>query len=215
MRADQARAAGDGEASVCDFHARVFPSMRMAVQCRREIKLSTVDEIGLQRVPKNSPCNAGRIDHNETYTVPLSRWRVEKRKMVMATLAETGAVERLTGLVDAPDRYDYSAKDLREAQVAAMNERFQDRVGRIKLLKLRAEEAGINEIRSLEDAVPLLLPHTAYKSYPESFLMDEKWDKLSKWLDSVSTHRVPAIDAAEVRDVDHWIARLQESGHNV
>jgi hypothetical protein len=39
--------------------------------------------------------------------------------------------------------------------------------------------------RLLED-VPLLLPHTAYKSY--QLLMDEKWDKLR--LDSVATHRV-------------------------
>jgi hypothetical protein len=133
----------------------------------------------------------------------------------MATVMESSAVERLTKLVDAPDRYDYTADDVREAQVAAMNERFQDRVGKIRLLKLRAEEAGIIEIRSIEDVVPLLLPHTAYKSYPESFLMDEKWDKLGKWLDSVSSHRVPAIDPSEIRDIDHWIEKLQESGHNV
>jgi hypothetical protein len=133
----------------------------------------------------------------------------------VATIAETGAVERLTSMVDADDRYDYSAKDFREAQIAAVNERFQDRVGKIKLLKLRAEEAEITEVRSLEDVVPLLLPHTAYKSYPESFLMDEKWDKLGKWLDSVSTHRVPAIDPASVNGVDGWIEKLQESGHFV
>ncbi len=58
--------------------------------------------------------------------------------MAVATLAETGAVERLTSLVDAPDKYDYAAKDLRQAQVAAMNERFRDRIGKIKLLKLLA-----------------------------------------------------------------------------
>jgi hypothetical protein len=133
----------------------------------------------------------------------------------MATVIAGGAVERLTRLVDAPDRYDYAAEELREAQVAALNERFQDRVGKIKLLKLRAEEADITEIRAIEDVVPLLLPHTAYKSYPESFLMDEKWDKLGKWLDSVSTHRVPPIDAAAIRNIDHWIEKLQESGHYV
>ncbi|MGC4090197.1 MAG: hypothetical protein QM756_20420 [Polyangiaceae bacterium] len=115
---------------------------------------------------------------------------------MMASVVESGAVERLTGLVDAADRFDYNAEDLRGAQIAAMNERFQDRVGKIRLLRLRAEEAGVSEIRSLEDAVPLLLPHTAYKSYPESFLMDEKWDKLTKWMDSVSTHRLPAQDVA-------------------
>jgi hypothetical protein len=128
---------------------------------------------------------------------------------------ESSAVQRLTAKVDAPDRYDYSADEVLGEQIAAMNERFQDRVDKIRLLRLRAEEAGITEIKCLEDAVPLLLPHTAYKSYPESFLMEEKWDKLSKWLDSVSTHRVPPIDKAEIRDVDHWIAKLQESGHNV
>jgi hypothetical protein len=133
----------------------------------------------------------------------------------MATVVESGAVERLTRMVDAPDRYDYAPDEIREAQVAAMNERFQDRVGRIKLLKLRAEEAGITEIRAVEDVVPLLLPHTAYKSYPEGFLMDEKWDKLSKWLDSVSTHRVPPVAPATIDGVDGWVAKMQESGHNV
>jgi hypothetical protein len=135
--------------------------------------------------------------------------------VMMATVVESGAAERLTRLVDAPDKYDYAADDLRTAQIEAMNERFQDRVGKIRLLKHRAEEAGISEIRSLEEAVPLLLPHTAYKSYPESFLMEAKWDKLSKWLDSVSTHRVPPIDKASIRDVDHWVEKLQESGHYV
>jgi hypothetical protein len=133
----------------------------------------------------------------------------------MATVVESGAVERLTRMVNASDRYDYAADDLRAAQVEALNERFQDRVGKIKLLKLRAEEAGITEIRSVEEVVPLLLPHTAYKSYPESFLMEEKWDKLGKWLDSVSTHRVPPVNPATVCDVDSWIEKLQESGHYV
>jgi hypothetical protein len=55
----------------------------------------------------------------------------------------------------------------------------------------RAREAGITEVRSHEDVVKLLLPHTAYKSYPENWLLAKRWDRLSKWLDTVSTHRVP------------------------
>ena len=35
----------------------------------------------------------------------------------MATVVEAGAVEKLTKLVDAADRFDYSAADLRAAQV--------------------------------------------------------------------------------------------------
>src|SRR2546422_80028 len=87
-----------------------------------------------------------------------------------------------------PDRsgYEASYQEVRDLQVAAMNERLQEQVGRIKLVAMRAEAGGISEVRSREDAVPLLLPHTAYKSYPESYLIGEKWDKLTKWLNTVS-----------------------------
>jgi len=120
------------------------------------------------------------------------------------------AVEQLTRLVKSIDRYDIPHAELRERQIEAINERFQDRRDRIKLLGHRAKQAGLAQIRSLEDAVGVLFPHTAYKSYPESFLMDGKWDKLCRWLDTVSTHRVPALDPAQIGDVDDWIEQLQQ-----
>ena len=112
----------------------------------------------------------------------------------MATVLQAGAIEQLTGLVDAPDRYDYSPQNVLATQIEALNERFADRVGRIKLLAHRAREAGITEIRSLADMVPLLFPHTAYKSYPESFLMEERWDRLTKWLGTVSPWPIEGVD---------------------
>ena len=51
------------------------------------------------------------------------------------------AVERLTSLVDSPQRFAIPHSELRAAQVEAMNERFQDRRERIKLLGHRASEA--------------------------------------------------------------------------
>lgn len=125
------------------------------------------------------------------------------------------AVEKLTGLVEDPGRYDIPNEEIRDLQIEAMNERFQERKDQIKLLAHRAKQAGITEVRSYEDMVPLLFPHTAYKSYPESFLMEEKWDRLGKWLDTVSTYRVPTLDPASIKDIDDWIEKLQESGHYV
>lgn len=122
------------------------------------------------------------------------------------------AVDRLTNLVAADDRYDLPAADLRGAQLAAMNERFQERKNQIKLLAHRAKEAGIADVRSHEEAVTLLLPHTAYKSYPESFLVQQRWDRLAKWLDTVCAHRVP-VDKVSVADgIDDWIDRLARHG---
>jgi hypothetical protein len=116
-----------------------------------------------------------------------------------------------------PERtgFDLPYSEIRELQIAAINERFQDRVGGIKLLKHRAEEAGITEIRKLDDVVPLLLPHTAYKSYPETFLTDKRWDRLTKWLGTVSSHPTDNVDLAGVEDMDGWVAACEAAGHFV
>jgi hypothetical protein len=122
------------------------------------------------------------------------------------------AVERLTRLVEAQNRYDIPFAQLRDAQIAAIDERFQERKGQIKLVGHRAREAGIEAVRSLEEVAKLLLPHTAYKSYPESWLVHKRWDRLSKWLDTVSTHRVPVDKVAAADDVDAWIEKLAGNG---
>ncbi|QIG81802.1 hypothetical protein G5C33_05795 [Sphingosinithalassobacter tenebrarum] len=119
---------------------------------------------------------------------------------------------RLTGLVDDHNRYDIPHAELRQAQTEAMQERFEQRRDAIPLVKRRAEDEGVDAISRLEDAVPLLLPHTAYKSYPESFLLDERWDRLGKWLNTVSTHPVPQLDTDAIADIDDWVAQLAERG---
>jgi hypothetical protein len=58
-----------------------------------------------------------------------------------------------------------------------------------------------------------LLPHTAYKSYPESFLAEKRWDRLTKWLDTVAAHRTDDVDLSGITDVDEWIDRLEAAGH--
>lgn len=130
----------------------------------------------------------------------------------MATVAERSAVEELTGRCEAESPYDYSHEEVRALQIQAINERFQERRDQIKLLRHRADEAGLTEIRSFEDAVQVLFPHTAYKSYPESFLADRRWDRMSKWLDTVSTYRVPVDKVENADDVDGWLANLEREG---
>jgi hypothetical protein len=123
--------------------------------------------------------------------------------------------ERLTNLVRSDERFAIPYSDLVQAQVEAMNERFQERKDRIKLLGFRAKEAGLTEIRSAADVVPLLFPHTAYKSYPESFLTEQKWDRLGKWLGTVSPYPITPIETSDIEDIDDWIQRLGAKGHYV
>ena len=125
------------------------------------------------------------------------------------------AIEKLTAMVRDEDRFSHAAADLRATQIAALDERFQDRKARIKLLAHRAEEAAITTIRSLDDMVPLLFPHTAYKSYPESFLIEQKWDRLIKWLGTISPHPIVPIETADITDIDVWIERLEANGNYI
>lgn len=121
--------------------------------------------------------------------------------------------DKILSMVDNPQRFTFGAEELRETQVAALDERFQERKDRIKLLSLRARDASIDNVQSIADIVPLLFPHTAYKSYPESFLMEERWDKLTKWLGTISPYPIDGLDLAGIEGIDDWIERLAALGH--
>jgi hypothetical protein len=129
-----------------------------------------------------------------------------------AVTSVNSEADRLVGLMNTEDPFDIPWSELLPRQIEAINERFQDRVEKIKLVQNRAETGGISEVRSLADVVPLLFAHTAYKSYPESWLMEKKWDRLCRWLDTVSTDRVK-MDTSGIKGLDDWIDALAEHGH--
>jgi len=120
--------------------------------------------------------------------------------------------DQLTGHMPGATGYTQSHEEVRELQIAAINERLQERIDRIKLVGLRARDAGITEVKSFEDAVPLLLPHTAYKSYPESFLTEKKWDRLTKWLGTVSAYPTDGVDLTDVKEIDDWVEACAKAG---
>src|SRR6202007_1522804 len=71
------------------------------------------------------------------------------------------------------------------------------------------------EIRAQDNIVPLPFAHTTYKSYPEPWFTQGKWDRMGKWLDTLSTNRVEGINLDNVADVDDWLTRLEANSHYV
>ena len=122
-------------------------------------------------------------------------------------------VAELVGHIEGYTGHDFTYAEVRDKQIAAMNERLRQRRGEIRLVGFRADEAGIDAIACLEDVVPLLLPHTAYKSYPEKFLIEQRWHKLTRWLATVSTATLDEVDLTGLADIDEWVVRLAEAGH--
>jgi hypothetical protein len=123
------------------------------------------------------------------------------------------AIEELVTLVGADDCFDFAPAELLPMQLEAANERLQSQIANIGLLANRAESADVKEIREPADLVPLLFAHTTYKTYAESWLNEQRWDRMGKWLATVSTRPVDDLDTDGVASLDDWIKRLETVGH--
>ncbi len=118
-------------------------------------------------------------------------------------------------IVDPDSAYNQPSAELASARLQAADELFQERRQQIPLLAKRAEDAGISKIRDFDDLVPLLFAHTVYKSYPQSFYDNGRWDRMLQWLNTLSVGDVTDVDVAGVTDVDEWLERLWGAGHAV
>ncbi|KMV14812.1 hypothetical protein [Mycobacterium heckeshornense] len=128
----------------------------------------------------------------------------------------TSAADCLIAYLDAEDPYDYRLQDVQDLQLEAADARLQEVRDQMAVLGRRAEDSETDHIRVLADIVPLMFSDATYKSYPESFLTQGKWNALAAWLDALSTSSGAAdVDMTGVQDIDDWLARLRQNGHFV
>jgi len=124
--------------------------------------------------------------------------------------------QALLDMIIEPDRaYDQPAVALLPLQMAAAQELFEQRVAQIPLLRKRAEDAGITAIRTPADLLPLLFAHTVYKSYPQGFVDQGRWDRMLQWMQTLAVGDLGNVDVSGVTDVDAFLERLWAAGHAV
>jgi len=97
---------------------------------------------------------------------------------------------------------------LDELQLAAVKKRFDELAPRIPIVHKLAQEQGIERIDSLADLAPLLIQHTAYKSYPLSVLENGDFQRLTRWFDGFTTHDLSSLNASACESIDDWIDLL-------
>jgi hypothetical protein len=120
---------------------------------------------------------------------------------------------QLLEMIQRKDRYDLPASYLDPLRLEAARELFAERREQIPLLRRRAEDTGVTEIRSFADLVPLLFSHTVYKSYPQNLVDQGKWQALGRWLRTLSVEDPTKVDVSDVSNVDDWIDRMRSAGH--
>jgi hypothetical protein len=127
----------------------------------------------------------------------------------------TGGLHTLRERWSTVDPFDYDPAEILDHQLAAASELFSERRGQIRVLDRRASDSGIAAIERPEDLIPLLFSHTTYKSYPDAFIRDGRWDRLSAWLNTLSSNPIAEVGYDGVADIDDWVARLHAAGHFV
>jgi hypothetical protein len=104
--------------------------------------------------------------------------------------------------------YRFTPEQTRQFQDYWVAKRFVELRPQVAMLDKLAKEQGIDSISRAEDAVPLLLAHTVYKSYPMSYLENYRFDKLTKWLSGLTATDLSAVDGAGIESIDDWIDEL-------
>lgn len=133
---------------------------------------------------------------------------MSKLASLQDTPADFGAApERIIDL-SQNEVYSIPLADQHRVQLQGARKRFGELVERIPVLGRLAEEQSTTEIRTLEDMAPLLVPHSAMKSYPMSYLEKSRFDRLTQWLDGFTTSDLSGIDARECDSIDDWLMLL-------
>ncbi|HEY3632651.1 MAG TPA: hypothetical protein VGL21_17230 [Jatrophihabitantaceae bacterium] len=124
------------------------------------------------------------------------------------------ALDDLFALAEQPDPMTAAGPvELAELQLEAARERFTELRAQVRILDQRATDTGVESIEKLDDLVPVLFAHTAYKSYPASFVDKGQWSRLTMWFGTVSATSMAGVEVDGVTDVDDWIERLEAAGH--
>ena len=95
-------------------------------------------------------------------------------------------------------------------QINGAQRRFGELRERVPMLARLAQEQEINEICGLGDLTPLLIPHSAMKSYPLSYIEKNQFDRLTRWLDGFTVYDLSMLDMSKCDSIDDWLDLLDQ-----
>jgi hypothetical protein len=108
----------------------------------------------------------------------------------------------------APAMHQLERRVLEAGQLEGLRMRFAALRDRLPMLKKLCDEQGVTEVNQLDDVVPLLFPHTVYKSYPVSLLEKNRFAQLTQWLAKLTSIDLSGVDVSACTGIDEWIAAL-------
>jgi hypothetical protein len=99
---------------------------------------------------------------------------------------------------------------LEELQAKALSLRFEQQKELIPALARLADGQGIRSIHELNEVLPVCFEHTVRKSYPLSLLERNRFDKMTSWLNKITSHDLSSLDASGCDSIDAWLDLIVE-----
>lgn len=109
------------------------------------------------------------------------------------------------------EQFSLTRPEIDAIHLAAIQKRFSQLRPKLAVLDKLATEQGIVEIRTIDDAAPLLFPHTVYKSYPLSAIERNRYDRMTKWLQGLTTADLSNVEPSGIESIDDWIDELDRA----
>jgi hypothetical protein len=102
-------------------------------------------------------------------------------------------------------------EEVAKLQLHHFRKRFHQLRKPISALDRLAEDVELNDITSLDDLALLSFPHTIYKSYSVSSVENNRYEQMTKWLQSLTTHDLSKADLTGCDNLDEWMKRLENA----
>lgn len=101
--------------------------------------------------------------------------------------------------------YDEVAK----IQLHHFKNRFLKLRAELKALDRLADDVEIESIESFDDLASLAFPHTMYKSYAAADVDNGRYDRMTRWLQGLTTHNLSDVNLEGVDTLDGWLDAIE------
>lgn len=105
--------------------------------------------------------------------------------------------------------FDLDYEKVEKIQLNLLKRRFTELKPKLTGLRRLAEEVEIDEVTSFDDITRLAMPHTMFKSYSALDVQNGRFDKLTHWLQAITTHDLSGVDASDCASLEEWLQRIE------
>lgn len=127
----------------------------------------------------------------------------------MSEIAEIVAnPERLASLSNEEIHAIPTAR-IEEEQLELIAARFAQLRTEIGVLGRLADDLEIDSVNSPDDVIGLSFPHTFYKSYTVSDVEKRRFDRMTRWLNSLTALDLTTVDVSDCDSLESWLGALR------